>query len=107
VVSFFVYYRVVPERAPFARNQIQRLQDRLAAATGIRGRLMTKCDEPNLWMEVYEQVPAPGDFEREAESLPVGSTSVTMVRRSRSWSLAIKRPRLYRVSTCRGHPPDP
>ena len=65
MVSFFVYYRVVPERAPFARSQIQRLQDRLAAATGIRGRLMTKCDEPNLWMEVYEQVPVPGDFERE------------------------------------------
>jgi len=65
VVSFFVYYRVVPEQAPFARSQIQRLQDRLAAATGIRGRLMTKCGEPNLWMEVYEQVPLPHDFERE------------------------------------------
>jgi hypothetical protein len=64
VVNFFIYYRVAPERASFARSQILRLQDRLAEATGIRGRLMTKCDEPNLWMEVYEQVAMPGDFER-------------------------------------------
>jgi hypothetical protein len=64
VVSFFVYYRVVPERAPFARSQVQQLQDRLVQATGIRGRLMTKHGEPNLWMEVYEQVADSDAFER-------------------------------------------
>jgi hypothetical protein len=68
VVSFFVYYRVAPERVPCARSQVQQLQDRLVQATGIRGRLMTKHGEPNLWMEVYEQVPDSNAFERALEA---------------------------------------
>ncbi len=41
----------------------RRLQAKLAAAIGVRGRLMTKRGEPNLWMEVYEAVSDPARFE--------------------------------------------
>jgi hypothetical protein len=64
VISYFIYYRVAPGREPLAKEQVGRLQAKLAAAIGVRGRLMIKRGEPNLWMEVYEAVSDPARFER-------------------------------------------
>jgi bacterioferritin (cytochrome b1) len=66
-VSYFVYYRVAPGRESAARKQVEQLQESLHGATGVRGRLMTKRGEPNLWMEVYETVRDCPAFERAME----------------------------------------
>jgi uncharacterized protein with NRDE domain len=42
---------------------VHRLQAKLAAAIGVRGRVMIKRGEPNLWMEVYEAVSDAARFE--------------------------------------------
>ena len=63
-VSYFVYYRVALGRENAAREHVEQLQAGLHRATGVRGRLMTKRGEPNLWMEVYEAVRDPRTFER-------------------------------------------
>lgn len=63
MISYFIYYRVAPGREPLAKEQVGRLQAKLAAAIGVRGRLMIKRGEPNLWMEVYEAVGDTARFE--------------------------------------------
>jgi hypothetical protein len=66
-VCYYIYYRVtVPAEAePF----ILELQAHLASDTGIRGRLLQKHDEPTLWMEIYEGVTDPVQFETVLERL--------------------------------------
>ena len=64
VTRYFIYYRVAPGREPPARAQVARLQAKVAAVIGVRGRLMTKRGEPDVWMEVYEAVSDPARFER-------------------------------------------
>ena len=63
-VSYFIYYRVAPGRESAAREQVEQLLATLHRATGVRGRLMIKRGEPNLWMEVYEAVRDSSRFER-------------------------------------------
>ncbi len=64
MTNYFIYYRVTPGHEPFAREQVGRLQAKLAATSGVHGRLMTKRGEPNLWMEVYEAVSDAAGFEQ-------------------------------------------
>ena len=59
--SIYIYYRVAQPTE--ARAAIGEIQARLGAATGIRGRLLQKLDEPTLWMEIYEQVADVAGFE--------------------------------------------
>ena len=66
-VSYFIYYRVALGQESAAREHAERLQAGLHQSTGVRGRLMTKRDDPNLWMEVYEAVRDAGGFERALE----------------------------------------
>lgn len=61
--SLYVYYRVQVERSGEARQAIEAMFERLHAETGVRGRLLAKRDESALWMEVYDAVPDPGQFE--------------------------------------------
>jgi len=55
-LAFYVYYRVDPGAVNEARLRVDRLFERLQQRCGVRGRLLTKRDEPNLWMEAYEGV---------------------------------------------------
>jgi len=66
-VSYFIYYRVAPGREGAAREHVERLQASLLQSSGVRGRLMSKRGEANLWMEVYEAVHDAAGFERALE----------------------------------------
>jgi len=66
-LSVYVYYRVAAgDRTArvAARAVIAELQDRVAAATGVRGTLQARRDDASTWMETYAVVAAPGAFAR-------------------------------------------
>jgi hypothetical protein len=65
MLSFYIYYRVQPEKAAACEPAVQAVLSRVRAATGVTGRLMKKRGEPNLWMEVYEGVIDDAKFEWE------------------------------------------
>jgi hypothetical protein len=61
---YYIYYRVSERNAAEAEPLVHSMQARLACRSGIYGRLLKKCGEPGLWMEVYEDVSEPERFER-------------------------------------------
>lgn len=61
--SFYIYYRVQPERADHARTLADRLLDAIEQRCNVRGQLLVRKDEPLLWMEVYPAVPNQCAFE--------------------------------------------
>ncbi|MDH3287069.1 MAG: DUF4936 family protein [Betaproteobacteria bacterium] len=63
--SYYVYYRVDPAKADANEPRIRALLEDVRRATGISGRLMKKRGEPNLLMEVYENVADESKFEWE------------------------------------------
>lgn len=72
---YYVYYRVDPRREAEAGAAVKALQFQIEKETGVSGRLLTKRDEPHLWMEVYEDVPHPAfDARLTAEAERLGFT---------------------------------
>ena len=67
-VALYVYYRVTRADDPAARALVRAVQDELLQATGVRGRLLRRRDDPLTWMEVYEQVNDADAFERALEA---------------------------------------
>ncbi len=66
-LCYYVYYRVTqPQRAGAA---VRSMQSQLLVRSGVRGRLLSKRDEPGLWMEVYEGVNDAPAFEAQLGSL--------------------------------------
>jgi hypothetical protein len=63
--SFYIYYRVDPAKAGLCEPRVRELLKLVQKVTGVKGRLMTKRGEANLWMEVYENVPDESRFEWE------------------------------------------
>ncbi len=63
--SFFVWYRVKAGEASEAEPLIRAMQARLACRTGIRGHLMKKRQEPDLWMETYVGIADAPAFEAQ------------------------------------------
>jgi len=63
VTSYYVYYRVQPERLPAVRGAVERLLGAVERATGVRGRWMRRRDKPDTYMEVYEDVRDEAAFE--------------------------------------------
>ena len=55
-LSYYIYYKVPRENAAAARAAVETLQRDLAAATGVRGRLLRRRDDETTWMEIYEDV---------------------------------------------------
>jgi hypothetical protein len=65
--SYYIYYRVAPERAESCETRVLQLFSTVKETTGIAGRLLKKRSEPLLWMEVYENVRDDAKFELELE----------------------------------------
>ena len=61
--SYYIYYRVPDEDAARVRGVVEELQRILAARTGVAGRLLCRQDDPQTWMEIYENVPDAEGFE--------------------------------------------
>jgi hypothetical protein len=62
---YYVYYRVNPEKATACEPRIRDLLAAVEKVTGVAGRLLKKRGEPQLWMEVYENVSDQAHFEWE------------------------------------------
>ena len=60
--SCFVYYRVSADHVPEASQAARTTITRMRSLTGVNARLMTKVDEPLLWMEIYEAVDDQAEF---------------------------------------------
>ncbi len=73
MTSYYVYYRIAPDRAAGLRNDVERLFDLIEASTGVRGRWMRRRDDPGTYMEIYENIADGAAFEalleREAAGL--------------------------------------
>lgn len=65
--SYYVYYRVAPERAENCELRVLELFSAIKQNTTIAGRLLKKRSEPLLWMEVYENVRDDAKFELALE----------------------------------------
>ena len=60
--SYYIYYKVPPEREAQLKPAVEELQRLLAARTGVKGRLLCRRDKPETWMEVYEPVAEDTEF---------------------------------------------
>lgn len=65
--SYYIYYRVAPDKAENCELRVLELMTALKERTGIAGRLLRKRSEPHLWMEIYENVRDDAKFELEFE----------------------------------------
>lgn len=63
--TYYIYYRVDPDKAKACEPKIRELLAAVEKATGITGRLLKKRGEPLLWMEVYDNVSHEANFEWE------------------------------------------
>ena len=70
--SYYIYYRVSPDRAESCEVRVLELMSTMKERTGIAGRLLKKRSEPLLWMEVYENVRDDAKFELELEQAAAG-----------------------------------
>jgi hypothetical protein len=66
MASYYIYYKVGPATVERVRAAAEELQRSVAAKTGIQGQLLCRRDQPDTWMEVYENV---GDAERFERAL--------------------------------------
>jgi hypothetical protein len=56
--NLYVYFKAPPTAD--VPGRVRAMQEDVARETGVRGRLMRRRDNPETWMEVYEDV---GDFD--------------------------------------------
>jgi hypothetical protein len=66
-VNYYVYYRLAPEQAACAREQVMKLFESVEKHCGVRGRWMRRRDDPQTYMEVYEDVSDERAFEQLLE----------------------------------------
>ncbi len=61
--SYYIYYRVDAGQTIAAAAAVKSLLAAVLASSGIQGRVLTKRNEPQLWMEIYEHVADEAQFE--------------------------------------------
>ncbi len=78
----YVYYRVAEDTVA-VRDRAAAWLAAVAAATGIRGTLLARCDDPATWMEVYEPVGHAGEFLHRLEALARSHDAAALARDGR------------------------
>ncbi|MGB7542886.1 MAG: DUF4936 family protein [Burkholderiales bacterium] len=68
-LSYYVYYKVPGENAERARAAVAEIQRELRSSTGSSGRLLRRRDDEATWMEIYEDVADPAQFEATLAAL--------------------------------------
>lgn len=66
----YVYYRVVSDSAA-TRAAIDALLAKVEIATGVAGHLLARCDDPAMWMEIYEPIDDITAFSRTLDALAI------------------------------------
>lgn len=56
MIDFYVYYKVAPAHRDAARAAVDALLAAVQDATGVRGALSRRVDDPLTWMESYPAV---------------------------------------------------
>jgi len=56
VKGAFVYYRIDPAQASLAADRIDALLDAMTAHCSAPPRRLNRCNDPVVWMEVYEGI---------------------------------------------------
>lgn len=54
--NYYIYYRVAAADGERLEAAVAGMQTALQAATGVKGELLRRRDDPQTWMEVYEGV---------------------------------------------------
>jgi hypothetical protein len=67
VRHLFVYYRIDPTQAAAAARAVDALLVQLAPYCDTPPRRLARCDEPELWMEVYEGIVDFASFARQLD----------------------------------------
>ena len=60
---FYIYYRVADPASAAARDCVRALLADVLAGTGVTGRVMRRTHDVGTWMEIYENVARPEEFE--------------------------------------------
>lgn len=68
MTSYYIYYKVAAAQVERVRSATDELQRTLAAKTGVRGRLLCRRDQPDTWMEVYENIADEAAFDTTLKS---------------------------------------
>lgn len=63
----YIYYRIDPAQAATAAHAIDTLLDALAPYCSVAPRRLARCDEPTLWMEIYEGIADVSAFIRQLD----------------------------------------
>jgi hypothetical protein len=63
--NYYIYYRVDAAKTGPCAVAVEFLLDAVQRKTGVRGRVLKKRNEPQLWMEIYEGVTDEAGFEWE------------------------------------------
>jgi hypothetical protein len=56
VISAYIYYRIDPGQADLAASRIDALLNMMAAHCRQPPRRLSRCEDPDTWMEVYEDI---------------------------------------------------
>ncbi|MBL8471080.1 MAG: DUF4936 family protein [Rhodocyclaceae bacterium] len=65
-IDYYIYYRIADtERCAELSAALAVMQASLRAATGVAGRYRRRLDDASTWMEIYEGVTDPRNFEVE------------------------------------------
>jgi hypothetical protein len=65
----YIYYRIDPAQTETAARAVDALLAMLAPQCSTPPHRLTRCDDPELWMEVYEGISDFASFARQIEEV--------------------------------------
>lgn len=63
MLHYYVYYRIALDARDEVHKRVTAMQAKLMSQTGVTGKVLIRCDDPQTWMEIYENVADKAKFE--------------------------------------------